>query len=76
MKQCLGWAIKLNFISDHKYIAFAGIYYFGGHALPRSDGIRTAVFRTRKQAREAQKTISGRTSVTRVMVTIQEIKNA
>lgn len=73
-KRATAWAIKLN-----DRWALAGIFFWHmGPINPYHDGIRTAVFATRKQAREFCKTIhthgGKRPCVIRVEVAITEVK--
>jgi len=55
IKNYNSWAIKLpDLFGKERDTPMAGVYYFGGQPDPRHDGIRTAVFRTRQQARDAK----------------------
>lgn len=67
------WAIKAK-IKSHPAPYFMGIFNFVGYPLePSQDGMRTGLFRTRKQARdEAKKHTWAKARAVRVVVTIKE----
>ena len=77
-----GWAIKLpDLFGKERETPMAGIFYFGTQPPNHhQDGIRTAVFRTRQQARDAKaaKFAKGNFSVEavviKVKVTITEVE--
>ncbi len=62
-----GWAIQL----PYEYYALAGVLFWG-ETPEHIRTVRTAVFRTRKEAREAKKVIYCGGKVVRVEVRIKE----
>ena len=74
------WAIKAH-IPGHKVPCFLGVFYFVGTLNDCQDGMRTCLFRTRKQARYAIKGVKGPLGTyfffiraVKVLVTIREIE--
>ncbi len=70
------WAIKMQ-IPGHPGPNFMGIFYCTmKNPEPYYDGMRTALFRTRKQAREKLAThvlFGAKSKVVRVKITIEEV---
>ena len=62
-KQFKAWAIHTQQSDDDRYMGFIGVLYLDEWRKvplhPQCDGVRTAIFRTRQQAREALKLIKG-----------------
>lgn len=69
------WAIKMQ-ISEHAKPNFMGVFYcIRGPLENCQDGMRTCLFRTRKQARDASKKERwSKAKAVRVIVTIEEGK--
>lgn len=87
MRKTRAWAIALWGSRNRRRPALAGIYYFNQHeSVPHQDGMRTALFSTRKAAREETKRLNlesrhwmqnwykNRASVIRVEVTVRACK--
>lgn len=80
-KQFKAWAIHTQQSRDDRYMGYIGVYYLDEWRKvplhPQCGGIRTAIFRTRAQAREALKKIKNpewglkKARVYRVDVTIE-----
>lgn len=66
-KQYYGWAIRL----PYEYDAMAGVLFWTSPP-PHCASIRTAVFETRREAREAKKRCPAGSKVVHVKVTISE----
>ena len=77
MKQITkAWAIKMK-ISGHPKPNFMGVFYFARLGLADwHDGMRSCLFRTRKQARDALRSLTYRKDehVVRVKVVIEEVR--
>ena len=71
-KQYTGWSIKVTRPDGF----LAGIMYFGPFRAGIGDllGVRTAIFRTRQQARNYKKNMYYPCKVVKVKVTIEEIE--
>ena len=69
MDAYMGWCVRL----DYDYPATAGILFWIKTWPQDLMGVRTMVFRTRKQARTAAKGLYGKNRVVRVKVTIEEV---
>ena len=64
------WAIKAH-IPGHAFPCFLGVFYFVSDLHVSQDGMRVALFRTRKQARDM---IRSRESMRRVFLFIRAVK--
>ena len=71
-KAFVAWAIDLKYL-DHKSWSLAGVYWFcGSDPEPWHDGCRTALFRTRADARAQKEARHMPGRVVKVVVTIGE----